>query len=399
MSSTKVKGLVGLTNIGNTCYGNASLQALRHQVDLTIYILQGQHLKLMENKPKTDKTRMMESYGELVRALWTKDEGTVSTKPFWSAMIPVAMKEGFEQFRIPMPHDAHEFLVFILDQIHEALSEKVTMTIRPPLENTQKTRDAASALGFWKSAFEKSYSPMVDLLFGLLRKSVTCEVCKNESVTWETMNIHKVCVPKQADRPLGLLDLMREECKGETIDEYACDHCIASAAAALAKQAADAAANAKQAEAAEPVDDEKQEKPAPIRTKANKTLSYWRLGNWVIVTLKRNENTGRKINTIIDIPKTITFGELFHPNSEEASAKASYELFSTIEHHGSSGGGHYTSHAKHSVTEKWTFYDDESGIEVPDVRINNSTYVVMYRKATPSSLAASPAASSINEMD
>jgi ubiquitin C-terminal hydrolase len=341
----------------------------------------------MENKPKTDKTRMMESYGELVRALWTKEEGAVSTKPFWSAMIPVAMKEGFEQFRIPMPHDAHEFLVFILDQIHEALSEKVTMTIRPPLENTQKTRDAANALGFWKSAFEKSYSPMVDLLFGLLRKLVVCEVCKNESVTWETMNIHKLCVPKQADRPLGLLDLMREECNGETIDEYACDHCISSAASAT---------NAKQAEEA------KEEKPTkaaasaakPVRTKANKTLSYWRLGNWVIVTLKRNENNGRKINTVVDIPKTIEFGELFHPNSEEASAKASYELFSTIEHHGSSGGGHYTSHAKHSVTEKWTFYDDESGIEVPDVRINNSTYVVMYRKAT-SSLAAS----AVNEMD
>jgi len=334
---------------------------------------------------------MMESYGELVRALWTKEEGVVPTKPFWSAMIPVAMKEGFEQFRIPIPHDAHEFLVFILDQIHEALSEKVTMTIRPPLENSQKTRDAASALGFWKSAFEKSYSPMVDLLFGLLRKSVTCQVCKNESVTWETMNIHKVCVPKQADGPIGLLDLMREECKGENIDEYACDHCIAAAAACAAKEPEKTASDEKKEEA---VSDEKPVKAAPVRTKANKTLSYWRLGNWVIVTLKRNENNGRKINTIVDIPKTITFGELFHPNSEEASAKASYELFSTIEHHGSSGGGHYTSHAKHSVTEKWTFYDDESGIEVPDVRINNSTYVVMYRKATPST--ASPA---VNEMD
>jgi ubiquitin C-terminal hydrolase len=226
---------------------------------------------------------------------------------------------------------------------------------------------------------------MVDLLFGLLRKSVTCEVCKNESVTWETMNIHKVCAPKQADRPVGLLDLMREECNGETIDEYACDHCIA-ASAASAKQEEEA----KQPEPADAA------KPVPVRTKANKTLSYWRLGNWVIVTLKRNENNGRKINTIVDIPKTIEFGELFHPNSEEASAKASYELFSTIEHHGVSGGGHYTSHAKHSVTEKWTFYDDESGIEVPDVRINNSTYVVMYRKATASTPSPS---STVTEMD
>jgi ubiquitin C-terminal hydrolase len=368
MPSSALKGIVGLTNIGNTCYGNATLQAIRHQVDLTIYILQGQHLKLMENKPKTNKTKMMESYGELVRSLWTGEGGVVKTKDFWSAMIPVAMNEGFEQFRIPVPHDAHEFLVFILDQIHEALSEKVIMTILPPLENTQKAKDATSALSFWKSSFEKSYSPMVDLLFGLMRKSVVCESCKNESVTWETMNINKVCVPKNTDKPLTLLDLMREDCKGEVIDEYACDHCIASASASSTS----ASCSEVKAEAKAEV--------KPIRTKANKTLSYWRLGNWVIVTLKRNENSGQKINTHVEIPKILSFGELFHPNSEEASGKASYELFSTIEHHGSSRGGHYTSHAKHSVSEKWVFYDDESGIEVPDVRINNSTYVVMYRK-------------------
>lgn len=361
MPATAMKGIVGLTNIGNTCYGNATLQAIRHQVDLTIYILQGQHLKLMENKPKTDKTKLMESYGELVRSLWTGEGGAVKTKDFWSAMIPVAMKEGFEQFRVPIPHDAHEFLVFILDQIHETLSEKVTMTILPPLENTQKAKDATSALAFWKSSFEKSYSPMVDLLFGLMRKSVVCESCKNENVTWETMNINKVCVKKNTGEPVALLDLMRDECVGEVIDEYECEHCIAAAAKAKAS-----AASPKEAKA--------------LRTKANKTLSYWRLGNWVIVTLKRNENSGQKINTHVDIPKVISFGELFHPNSEEASGKASYELFSTIEHHGTSRGGHYTSHAKHSVSEKWVFYDDESGVEVPDVRINNSTYVVMYRK-------------------
>jgi ubiquitin C-terminal hydrolase len=362
MPATVLKGIVGLTNIGNTCYGNATLQAIRHQVDLTIYILQGQHLKLMENKPKTDKTKLMESYGELVRSLWTGEGGTVRTKDFWAAMIPVAMKEGFDQFRVPIPHDAHEFLVFILDQIHEALSEKVNMTIRPPLENTQSAKDATNALAFWKSSFEKSYSPMVDLLFGLMRKSVICESCKNENVTWETMNINKVCVKKNTGKPVALLDLMRDECVGEIVDEYECDHCIA--------------ASLKEAKASPPLTKQK-----PLRTKAKKSLSYWRLGNWVIVTLKRNENNGQKIDTHVDIPKVISFGELFHPNSEEASGKASYELFSTIEHHGSSRGGHYTSHAKHSVSEKWVFYDDESGVEVPDVRINNSTYVVMYRKA------------------
>ena len=146
-----------------------------------------------------------------------------------------------------------------------------------------------------------------------------------------------------SDKNLNLLDLMREECKEEIIDDYACDCCSK-------------------------------------RVRAIKTLGYWRLGNWVIITLKRNENNGRKINKHIDIPKKICFQPLFHPKSEETSAKASYELFSTIEHHGSSRGGHYTAHAKHSVTGAWTLYDDESTMEVADVPINSSTYIVMYRK-------------------
>ena len=76
----------------------------------------------------------------------------------------------------------------------------------------------------------------------------------------------------------------------------------------------------------------------------------------------------------------INFGKVFHKNSEETSSSANYELFSTIEHHGMSGGGHYTSHAKHPVTGKWFFYDDERAHAVDDVRINHSTYTVMYRK-------------------
>ena len=333
------KGIAGLTNIGNTCYGNATLQAIRHQVDFTIFILQGNHTELMKKKKTSEKTKLLQAYGELSRALWTAEGGVVKTRDFWSAMIPAAIKEGVGHFQSAAPHDAHEFLVFLLDQFHEALAEDVKMTIQ---KTVGQSKDVVGALDFWKKSFEKSYSPFVELLFGLLRKSVVCEGCKNESVTWETMNINKVCVTN-SDKNLNLLDLMREECKEEIIDDYACDCCSK-------------------------------------RVRAIKTLGYWRLGNWVIITLKRNENNGRKINKHIDIPKKICFQPLFHPKSEETSAKASYELFSTIEHHGSSRGGHYTAHAKHSVTGAWTLYDDESTMEVADVPINSSTYIVMYRK-------------------
>lgn len=332
-------GVVGLTNIGNTCYGNATLQAIRHQVDLTIYMLEGKHLELTKKKAKSEKIQLLESYGELLNSLW-KGKGVIQTRPFWNAMIPVAIKEGFGHFRAPLPHDAHEFLIFLLDQFHEALSEEVRMTIQ---KVEGQTKDVSNALEFWKKTFEKSYSPFVELLFGLMRKSVVCGECKNDSVTWETMNITEVCV-SDSKTQCSIIDLMTEHCKEEVIEDYVCDCC------------------------------------APKRTRAVKSLGYWRLGNWVIITLKRNANNGNKINTHVDIPKTICFKDVFHNKSEEVSSKASYELFATINHHGSSRGGHYTSHAKHSVLGKWFLYDDEHSIEVPDISINSSTYIVMYRQ-------------------
>jgi ubiquitin C-terminal hydrolase len=273
----------------------------------------------------------------------------VKTKEFWGTMIPAAIKAGFEQFRIPMAHDAHEFLVFLLDQFHEAMAEEVVMTIRSPPEKT----DTRAALEAWKTAFQKSYSPLVELVFGLQRKSVRCENCQAESVSWETMNMTKVSVPKNPTTPtVNLLDLVKEEGAEDTIDGYHCEKCNQ-------------------------------------RIKATVTRSLWRLGNWVIIVLKRNENSGRRINTRVEIPLKTSFASCFHPSSTEPSSRDSYELFATIHHHGSSGGGHYTAQAIHPVSGKWAHYDDESGREIPEPHLDASTYIVMYRRSAP---AAAPEA-------
>ena len=345
LSTSDKKGIIGLTNIGNTCYGNAVLQALRSQVDFTIFILQGHHLELLKKKPSSEKTKLLESYGELVRGLWSSESGTVSTKDFWRTMIPLAIRVGFEQFRVPMAHDAQEFLIFLLDQFHEALSEEVVMTIRTQHSNT----DIKGALEFWKSSFEKSYSPLVELVFSIQRKSVKCEVCTHENITWETSNMSKVSVPK-SDKPVELLDILMSEGQGDMIEDYVCTKC------------------------------------SPKRTKATVTRSLWRLGSWVIIMLKRNENNGRRINTKVNIPYQCSFTPAFHTNSQEPSSREPYELFATIHHHGQAEGGHYTTQAKHPVTGRWAHYDDESAREIAEDKpsLDPSTYIVMYRRITGS---------------
>ena len=345
LQMSEKKGVVGLTNIGNTCYGNATIQAIRHQVDFTIFLMQGSHKELLSRKGRSEKTKLLESYNDLVHNLWTSENGqTVRTREMWQDMIPAAVLAGVDHFRMPVAHDAHEFLVFLLDQFHEAMAEEVTMVVRTDASKKQ-VRDA---LEFWKRSFEKSYSPLVELVFGLQRKSVCCEVCQKESVSWETMNMLKVPIPSHTDAstPVKLLELMNSDHDAEIIDEYSCEGC------------------------------------KPTRTKAKITHTLWRLGNWVIIVLKRFDNNGRRINTQVEIPLETSFGSLFHPSSNEPSKNDTYSLFSSIHHHGSARGGHYTAHAKHPVTGNWAYYDDESGRELTtDPILDASTYIVMYRKA------------------
>ena len=78
-----LKGISGLTNIGNTCYGNAVIQALRHQVDFTLFLLQGSHKPLVKKKEASDRTRMLESYAELVQQLWSAEGSVIKTRNFW----------------------------------------------------------------------------------------------------------------------------------------------------------------------------------------------------------------------------------------------------------------------------------------------------------------------------
>jgi len=348
---TDTKGVIGLTNIGNTCYGNAILQALRHESDLTIFFLLGKHneiIKRKKNNAKADEDafRMIEGYGHLIRNMWASEKGIENTREFWRSMVTLAKKKGYDQFQFPVPHDAHEFLAFLLDQMHEGLGEEVEMTLR--VEDSKK--EVKSALEFWKASFEKSYSPIVEILFSLKRKCTVCETCKHESVTWETFNILDVSVPNTVGpEPAKLMDLLVADGKGDELDDYVCSgQCTA-------------------------------------RSKAHVSRSIWRLGTWVIIALKRFGNNGQRVNTPVDIPLQTSFDSIFYGKSIEPSKSHMYELFTTVHHHGVAGGGHYTARAKHPVTGVWNIYDDENTHPISGpIPLDPSIYIVMYRRIKPS---------------
>ncbi len=343
------RGLVGLGNLGNTCYLNSVIQALRNTTELTAFFLEGRHDDLMKGKSDTNKAVILtKAYVDLLKCVWNGHR-TQYIRPvgFFNDMCKAVDDTMFEQFKMKIAHDSHEFLMLMLDSLHSALAEEVNIVITRPPPVTENDKMIQHALEFWRDMFRKSYSPMIDLLFGLYQREMHCQTCNTKTYTYETFNCLKVGMPEGGynSETVDLHTLIQDELKDETIEGYACDKC------------------------------------APTRGPAIRRTRLWKLPRILFIALKRFSPTGTKINKPLSFnpQEEISFTQHFSPETPEPSKTKQYSLFATIDHHGSSHGGHYNCQAKNPLTGKWNGYDDETVFDIEKPGIGTSTYIVGFR--------------------
>ncbi|XP_049879837.1 ubiquitin carboxyl-terminal hydrolase 20 [Pectinophora gossypiella] len=113
------RGLVGLQNMGNTCYMNAALQALSNTAPLTSYFLEcGAAVAVLAADKKPGLSR---AYQKLIKDMWsTKTRGYVVPNG-----ILYGIRNVHPMFRGYHQHDTQEFLRCFMDQLHEELKEPV----------------------------------------------------------------------------------------------------------------------------------------------------------------------------------------------------------------------------------------------------------------------------------
>nr|XP_009938600.1 PREDICTED: inactive ubiquitin carboxyl-terminal hydrolase 50 [Opisthocomus hoazin] len=314
-------GLTGLRNLGNTCYMNAILQCLCSVPPLVEYFLSGKH-KAALNKENGESAA---AFGCLMSDMWCGQFDCVSPEVFY-----LLLGKRYPAFSKRTQQDAQEFLISVLNELHEALKK------------SSKRRCITDAKASSGSVSETSI--ITELFEGQLSYDIMCLECKATGDRPESFTVLSLPVP--AKSPCALQDCLKCFFQQDTLtwnNQIYCSWCGTKQDAAV----------------------------KGTITKAPQII---------IFHLKRFEWQGkhrRKLSTEICYP--LSNLDLAPYSSLLACQATAYSLCAVVNHSGFLDDGHYTAFCKHSVTEAWYSFDDAQITEIPSSSVQTDTaYLLFY---------------------
>jgi ubiquitin C-terminal hydrolase len=274
--------------------------------------------------------------------LW-KENCIVSPVKFVSVVQKLAKIKGQELFTGFNQNDLPEFLIFVIDCFHNALSREVNMTIQGDVKD-DKDNIAVKCFERIKQMYEKDYSEIWNMFYGIhvsqLENVTTNEVV---SITPEPYFIINLPIPENNKEP-SLIDCFNLYVEGELLDG---------------------------------VKSEKTGEPYA----AKKKLMFWSFPNILVIDIKRFNSNNRKNQVFVDFPlENLDLSKYVIGYDKNSYV---YDLYGVCNHDGSVLGGHYTAFVK-NANDKWYHYNDTN---VTEVKIEEQiktpkAYCFFYRKRT-----------------
>nr|CAD7424199.1 unnamed protein product [Timema monikensis] len=358
-SKSRDKKVVGLRNLGNTCFMNAVLQSLSNIQEFCHYIKQ---LPSLENSGVGVNGRRIyhsRSYREMNEALMAEElrkvlinlsqggsKGAISPESLFLVIWKVVPRfRGYQQ------QDAHEFLRYMLDRLHTELLHLLpdfTLKDNPYISLGHKSTSSIVTTVFGGtlqsevrclncSSESKKHDPFLDLSLDIPEKFQYQKKSKDGEDTTPTCNI--------ADCLTSFIEV--EELADTEL--YYCNNC---------------------------------------KSKQKSTKRFWirRLPNVLCLHLKRfrwNNFFRTKIDTNILFPVTALDMSQFvlsnlHETRRSGTGSNLYDLAAVIVHHGSgAGSGHYTAFA---VNDGQWFHFNDSTVRPTELQVvaKCKPYILFY---------------------
>ncbi|AWO98445.1 Ubiquitin carboxyl-terminal hydrolase [Scophthalmus maximus] len=193
------KGATGLSNLGNTCFMNSSIQCVSNTKPLTDYFILGRHLyELNRTNPIGMRGHMAKCYGDLVMELWSGTQKNVAPlKLRWTIAKYAPRFNGFQQ------QDSQELLAFLLDGLHEDLN-RVHEKPYVELKDSDGRPDLEVASEAWENHLRRNRSIVVDLFHGQLKSQVKCKTCGHISARFDPFNFLSLPLPMDSSMHLEI---------------------------------------------------------------------------------------------------------------------------------------------------------------------------------------------------
>ncbi|NXW52161.1 UBP50 hydrolase, partial [Nyctiprogne leucopyga] len=269
------------------------------------------------------------AFGCLISDMWLGELDCVSLKGFHSAL-----GKRYPTFSKRTQQDAQEFLMCVLNELHEALK-----TVRTQLWKRRGVTDAKASRG---SVSETSI--ITQLFEGQLSYDITCLECNITTNRPESFTVLSLPIPSKS--ACSLQDCLKCFFQQDTLtwnNQIHCSWCGTKQDAAV----------------------------KGTITKAPQII---------IFHLKRFEWQGkhnRKLSTDICYP--LSNLDLSPYSSPLTCKEVEYSLCAVVNHSGSLDDGHYTAFCKHSVTEDWYSCDDAQITNIPTSSVQTDTaYLLFY---------------------
>ena len=339
----KDKGLSGLTNLGNTCFLNATMQVLSHTYELNNFLEMNTYKKKLNNK--YDSALLLE-WDELRNLLW-KENCIVSPFKFVKTVQKLARLKGQDMFTGFNQNDLPEFLIFVIDCFHNALSREVSMTINGKIEN-EKDEIAVKCFERIKQMYENEYSEIWKIFYGIhVSHLENASTGKKISITPEPFFIINLPIPLNNKCP-SLIDCFDLYVEYELMDG----------------------------------DNSIQIEGSNEKVSAKKSISFWSLPQILVIDIKRFNTTNvimKKNQVMIDFPLENLDLSKYIIGYDKSSYI--YDLYGVCNHSGSLLGGHYTAFVK-NMNDKWYHYNDTtvSEVKIAEQIKTPKAYCFFYRK-------------------
>ena len=204
-------GIVGLYNMGNTCYLNSTIQCLSHTPILRDYFTSKAYLRdINTTNPLGHEGRLAQAFALLVHNLWKKHDrqgppkitnpNTASSTPIDApALTPKTFKEAMgkfnESFQGSEQHDAQELLAFLLDGLTEDLN-RIQQKPYMAAPDSDGRPDEELADIWWGNHLKRELSLIVALFSGQYKSTLTCKTCGYESSRFEPFAYLQVPLPE-----------------------------------------------------------------------------------------------------------------------------------------------------------------------------------------------------------